>query len=129
MSKEILLVRGGTTSDLSNRANGLVDDLELVSESEYVYFEDKLIKCESPEDLIVWFDELIDNNINLVGSRGYVYMTEKIKGCFLEDIRIINLHESLTHFLAYNTIYTRNIGLRFKVGEILVNLHRQLDEL
>lgn len=99
------LVYGGTSS-LTNRAIEMGHQLIEVDSGIVDEITTKIKQCDSIESLISVLQYMEEQNINFVGSRGYVYMTKSMI-CMLE-----------TGFYSFN-LFTRSCGLRDKVVELI----------
>jgi len=118
------LVYGGTPDIHGNRMieNILFCTLEFVPECIEVEVEAKINSCESVKDLAEVMKELDFHDINIVGTRGYIYQSKAmassidfIKG-LSEDINIV------WHWQSQVNLLTRTLGLRGKFINLMGGL-------
>lgn len=105
------LVRGGTPVLGKNRAAEKATELDPVGEPLASTIERKIRNSTSAEDLYDVLDDMIECDINIVGSRDYVYVTKRIK-YFIEHL------EKIGYISFYGNLITHSGGLRDKVKEL-----------
>lgn len=107
---DLQLVYGGTYSDGSyNRAKELAHELEPVTT---VTLTKLVEECDTLQDIKWLFLTLEQKNINIVGSRGYVYGSAKLGAALSE------LEDSPVAFMFNSNVFPRTGGLRQKIIDI-----------
>ena len=113
---ENTLVYGGTSAFGSNRAKQMVDELDVLNDVIVNAYKKDLAKCESVNDVLDILYDMEVNNINIIGSRGYVYMT-KCMADVIKEFRDCGSKENI----CYNSnLLTRALNLREVVCTLLL---------
>lgn len=112
---DVMLVYGGTRAGISNRTQEMSWQLTPVAENIVNAYEQDIDNCQTVDELLdVLFDMKICD-INIVGSRGYVYLS----GCMATEISLLRGIDPTSCVDMWNVV-TRGMGLRVKAAELVL---------
>lgn len=103
------LVYGGTLKENQNHMVEYADELEPVDDEMIAYVKGRLEDCKTPSQLITLLQQLADQDIAIVGSRGFVYSPEAL------ILYLVN------GFEYHSCFFPRTLGLRDKFKEVCLS--------
>lgn len=112
---ERLLVKGAEQAPFSNRARGMGEGYEDVS-NEATLFD--FAKCTTFHDILVLLEVMRENDYHFVGSRDYVYCTPSMIAevnalmSYLDRLKHNGANVSVDTFGYAWNLFTRTLGLR-----------------